>query len=291
MKMHPFIGLLRPYQWLKNGFVLTGVIFSHQWDALTLIRVSVAFLSFCAVASATYVINDILDVEADRLHPTKCRRPLASDAVTIPVAWWLSGGLVVAALALAAWVSAAAAGLVLAYWLLNVAYSWRLKHVVILDVFIISAGFMLRILVGTIGLDIAPSQWLLLCGLMLTLFLGFAKRRAELLMLEASQKDVALSRRVLDDYSPIMLDLYLSVTAACSILTYGLYTVSVETVALHGSKNLIYTLPFIVYGIFRYLFLLHNRGRGNDAANDLLDDRHLLFTVFGWLLLTLWLLS
>lgn len=281
--MIKIIRLLRPHQWIKNGFVLLGVVFSHQWDLATVSAALVAFAAFCAMASAVYVLNDILDVAADRQHPTKRHRPVASGAVAVPVAWVVFAVLAAGALLLAFAVGFWMPVLLGTYLVLNVAYSLHLKHVVILDVFIISAGFMLRILAGTLGLGITPSDWLLLCGLMLTLFLGFAKRRAELLMLESSGSfNRASTRRVLDDYSPAMLEQYIAVSAACTILSYGLYTVSDSTVALHGSSGLIYTLPFVVYGIFRYLFLLHHRARGSDTARDLLTDRHLLVTVAGW---------
>ena len=150
---------------------------------------------------------------------------------------------------------------------------------------------ILSFFAGTLGLGIQPSQWLLLCGLMLTLFLGFAKRRAELIMLESeiSHNDKGV-RRVLEDYDGVMLDQFTAVTAACTILSYGLYTVSADTVQRHGSNNLIYTLPFVIYGMFRYLYLLHGSGKGNDTAADLLVDRHLLTTVAAWVLMTAWLL-
>ncbi|WP_372611453.1 UbiA prenyltransferase family protein, partial [Halomonas sp.] len=178
------------------------------------------------------------------------------------------------------------------YFVINIFYSWHLKHVVILDVFLIASGFMLRILAGTVGLGIAPSAWLLLCGMMVTLFLGFTKRRAELLMLETTEgANNGLTRRVLDDYSPEMLEQFISITAACTVIAYGLYTVSPETIALHGSNGLIYTLPFVVYGIFRYLYLLHHLAKGNDTAKDLVQDRHLLVTVAAWVITTLWVLT
>lgn len=287
MSAHHLIRLLRPTQYIKNGFVWLGVVFAQRWDGQTLLDVSIAFIAFCAAASAVYIFNDILDVEADRRHPIKRHRPIASGAVAVPQAWFISAALAVAALALSGWVSEWVVGFVGVYLALNVAYSWRLKHVVILDVFIIAGGFMLRILTGTVGVGIEPSQWLLLTGIMLTLFLGFAKRRAELLLLESAGKpDQAATRRVLDDYSPVILDLFLGITAACTVLSYGLYTVSPETLAMHGTNGLFYTLPFVVYGIFRYLFLLHQRVGGNDTASDLLTDRHLLLTVAGWLALT-----
>jgi 4-hydroxybenzoate polyprenyltransferase len=175
----------------------------------------------------------------------------------------------------------------LAYVMLNVAYSMGLKHVVILDVFIIAAGFMLRILAGTLGLGIAPSHWLLLCGLMLTLFLGFAKRLAEL---NALQDDGGSHRRVLEHYTEPMLDQFIAITAAGTVISYALYTVSAETVALHGTRALMLTVPFVLYGMLRYLWRLHRRDGGEDAARELLTDAHLLIAVSGWLALVLVLL-
>jgi len=181
--MHALIRLLRPHQYIKNGFVLLGLLFATQRDAATAAHAALAFLAFCAMASAVYVLNDLLDVEADRQHPQKCRRPIASGEIKAPLAWCACVLLAGAALALGAAVGLAVPLLLLTYLALNLAYSLYLKHVVILDVFVISAGFMLRILAGTVGIGIVPSQWLLLCGLMVTLFLGFAKRHAELMQL------------------------------------------------------------------------------------------------------------
>lgn len=290
--MRSIIKLVRPHQYLKNGFVLLGPLFAHQWDALTLTHALFAFLAFCCMASAVYVLNDIVDIEADRAHPVKCHRPLPSGTVSLATAKGLLGVLVVASVLLSQLVSSWVTLFVVAYFIINIFYSWHLKHVVILDVFLISSGFMLRILAGTVGLGIAPSAWLLLCGLMVTLFLGFAKRRAELLMLESTEgANNGLTRRVLDDYSPQMLEQFIAVTAACTIIAYGLYTVSPQTVETHGSNHLIYTLPFVVYGIFRYLFLLHRRAKGSDTAKDLVQDRHLMLTVAAWVVTTLWVLS
>jgi 4-hydroxybenzoate polyprenyltransferase len=290
--MRSVVKLVRPHQYLKNGFVLVGPLFAHQWDLMTLSQALLAFLAFCCMASAVYVLNDIMDIEADRAHPVKCRRPLPSGAISLGTAQRLLAGLVVGSLVLSLLVSGWVTLFVASYFVINIFYSWHLKHVVILDVFLISSGFMLRILAGTVGLGIAPSAWLLLCGLMVTLFLGFAKRRAELLMLEATDgANNGLTRRVLDDYSPEMLEQFIAVTAACTIIAYGLYTVSPKTVAIHGSDDLIVTLPFVVYGIFRYLFLLHRRAKGNDTAKDLVQDRHLLVTVAAWVGTTLWVLT
>lgn len=290
--MRPVLNLARPHQYLKNGFVFLGPLFSHQWDLLTLTQAVLVFMAFCGMASAVYVLNDLMDIEADRAHPVKRHRPLPSGTITLSTAKRLLGLLVILSLGLSQLVSSWVTLFVASYFFINIFYSWRLKHVVILDVFLISSGFMLRILAGTVGLGIAPSAWLLLCGLMVTLFLGFAKRRAELAMLEATEgANNGLTRRVLDDYSPEMLEQFIAVTAACTIISYGLYTVSPQTLAIHGSDDLIYTLPFVVYGIFRYLFLLHHRGKGNDTAKDLAQDPHMLLTVAAWVATTLWVLT
>jgi 4-hydroxybenzoate polyprenyltransferase len=239
------------------------------------------------VSSAVYVFNDLRDREADRQHPRKRSRPLASGAVSPTSAGVFAAVLGVLGLALGASVSHAATAILAAYVALNVGYSLGLKHVPILDVFLIAGGFMLRILAGTTGVGIPPSQWLLLCGLMLTVFLGLAKRRAELAALEEGGGS---HRPVLDEYTPASLDAMMSISAAGVIVTYSLYTVSPETVRLHGTDQLILTLPFVLYGIFRYVQRLH-RGGGGDPAWELIHDPHLIAAGCGWLATTLWLLT
>jgi len=279
--------VLRPHQYVKNSFVLIGTIFSHQWSMAALEEAAVAFLSFCAMASAVYVFNDIFDLDFDRQHPIKRYRPIASGAVPPQIAWLLVLVLAFIGISLAAFIGLWGFSLVAAYAILNVAYTLSLKHVVILDVFVISTGFMLRILMGTIGLGIQPSAWLLMCGLMLTLLLGFSKRRAELTMIESNIADAPRgARRVLSHYSGALLDQFIAISAGSTILCYGLYTVSPETVIAHESKNLIYTLPLVIYGIFRYLYLLYNKLGGNDTSLDILSDPHMVLTVLGWLVLT-----
>jgi 4-hydroxybenzoate polyprenyltransferase len=290
--VNPIIRLVRPGQYVKNGFVLIGVMFGARWDAPTVARAGLAFLAFCAIASAAYVVNDLLDREADRRHPTKCGRPVASGAISIRQASTVAGAFAGVAFVLAALVGLGAFVFVLAYLLLNLGYSLRWKHIVVIDVFCISAGFMLRILTGTVGLGIPPSSWLLLCGMMLTLFLGFAKRRAELLAMDSSGGETRLpTRTALEHYSPVMIDKFMSISAACAILSYSVYTVSPETVAQHHTDQLIATVPFVVYGVFRYLYLLHGEEGGNDPARDILMDRHLLATIAGWVVVTLGVLA
>lgn len=278
--MPPLIRLLRPHQWLKNGFVFVGLLFAHAWADAALVQATLAaFAAFCLLSSSVYVFNDIVDREQDRRHPEKKHRPLASGAVGLPAAIALGAACLAGGLALA-FATSAAPWIFLAYLALNAAYSLGAKHVVVLDVFIIAAGFMLRILAGTVGIGIAPTHWLLLCGLMLTLFLGFAKRRAEL---NAMPEDPVTHRRVLEHYSEKMLDQFIGLAATGTVVSYALYTVSPETIELHGTPWLIATLPFVLYGLLRYLFLLHRRGGGGDPARELLRDPHLLAAFAGWL--------
>ena len=284
-RLRLYLKLLRPHQWIKSGFVFVGLLFGHAWNDPVLVgAVLRAAAAFAGAASAIYVLNDYIDRERDRAHPEKCRRPLACGAISGGEAALLGVVCLGVALALAASVSSLVFGVIAAYLLLNVAYSLGLKHVVLLDVFIISAGFMLRILAGTLGVGIEPSHWLLLCGLLVTLFLGFAKRRAELAALEGGGGS---HRQVLDDYDPQLLDKLIGICAAGTLVTYSLYTVSPETVAMHGTGNLVYSVPCVLYGLFRYLFLLHRRGGGGDPAAALLGDRHLLGAFVAWLAVVL----
>lgn len=286
--MPALIRLLRPHQWLKNGFVFVGLLFGHAWHDPIMVRQALAaFVAFCLLSSAVYVMNDLLDREQDRQHPKKKHRPLAAGTVSVPTAIALAVLCLLGGSVLALFYAGAAPWIFFAYVAMNIAYSLGLKHIVILDVFIIASGFMLRILAGTLGLGIAPSHWLLLCGLMLTLFLGFAKRFAELNIL---QKESGGHRRVLEHYTAPMLDQFIGITATATVISYALYTVSAETASLHGTQQLILTVPFVLYGMLRYLWRLHSQGGGGDAAQELLADPHLLMAIVGWLLLVVGLL-
>jgi 4-hydroxybenzoate polyprenyltransferase len=221
-------------------------------------------------------------------HPKKKLRPLAAGTISVKAALvlllvlWLTG----AGLGFA--VSRGVLFILCLYVAINLAYTLGLKHVVLLDVFIIAGGFMLRILAGTSGIGIAPSQWLLLCGLMVALFLGFAKRRAELYALSDETRN---HRRVLDNYQPVLLDKMIVVTATCVIMTYSLYTMSPVTIQTHHTDALIYTVPFVMYAIFRYIYALHYKQTGTDPAQEIFHDPHILVSVMGWLLLTIWLIA
>ncbi len=294
--MSPLIRLMRPHQWLKNGFVFVGLLFGHAWRDPDRVALALsAFIAFCLLSSAVYVVNDLVDREQDRLHPEKRHRPLASGAVGVPAALALAAFCLMGGLGLAfgsfghlGLPASQVPWIFLAYLLLNVGYSAGLKHVVVLDVFIIAAGFLLRLLAGTLGIGIQPSHWLLLCGLMLTLFLGFAKRRAEL---DALLAESGSHRRVLDDYTVPMLDQFITLAGGATVLAYSLYTVSEETIAMHGTRWLIATVPCVAYGLLRYLYRLHRAGGGGDPARELLADPHLLGVFALWLGLVLWLLA
>ena len=280
--------LIRPHQWIKNTFVLAGILFGHEWkdpDKLTLALAAAA--AFSLISSCIYILNDIQDVDQDREHPKKKDRPLARGAISMPVAAFVAIMLFSMGFALALFVSPIAAGLMGGYFVMNLAYSMGLKHIVILDVFIIAMGFMLRILVGTIGIGIEPSEWLLFCGLMVTLFLGFTKRRAEMYVREGG----GASRAVLDHYTPLHLDILIGVTVSCVIMSYTLYTMNERTIATHGTEKLIYTVPFVIYGLFRYVHLLHSSGGGEDTAKDLVRDPHILVTGLLWVAVTFWLIE
>ncbi|WP_445657731.1 decaprenyl-phosphate phosphoribosyltransferase [Achromobacter sp. NCFB-sbj8-Ac1-l] len=280
MKIKAIVGLLRPHQWIKNGFVLVGVLFSFQWiSRATWLDAGLAFIAFCCAASAVYVLNDCKDVEADRQHPKKRFRPLAAGLVSQPVA--IAIGVLLVALALAAGYAASIKVLVFVcgYLLINVAYTLWLKHEVIVDVFCIFGGFMMRLLAGTVGIGLAPSRWLLITGMMITLFLGFGKRRAEL---ATAQKTGNRSRKSLDNYSLPLLDKFISICAAGTVITYGLYTVDSATVAMHRTQNLIWTMPIVIFGIFRYLYLIHHQGKGEDTSKDLFKDVPMLLAAICW---------
>jgi 4-hydroxybenzoate polyprenyltransferase len=281
--------LLRPRHWVKNGFVLAGLLFGHAWDAPGFVAAALAATAaFCLASSAVYAFNDAHDAARDREHPEKNDRPVARGAISPAAARGVAAALAAGALAIAAWTGWQVAALVAAYLALNAGYSLGLKHVPVLDVFLIAAGFMLRLLAGTWGIGIEPSRWLLACGFLLTLFLGFAKRRAEL---ERLAEDAAQHRAVLESYSFAFLDKAVFACVVGMVVTYALYTVSEETVALHGTENLIWTLPWVLLGSLRYLFRLHFRGGGGDPTQELLRDPVLAAAALGWVGTVVWLIG
>ncbi len=271
--------LMRPHQWLKNAFVFAGLLFSQSWqDGPLALKVLTAFAAFCCFSSLVYILNDWQDRVADARHPVKRFRPLASGAVKLPAALVLAAALLAAGL----WLASGNLTLLLLlgiYVALNLAYSWRLKLVPVVDVSIIASGFMLRLLAGTLAVGIPPSRWLLLAGLFIALFLGFSKRKAETFHDEADQ------RAVLEHYPPALLDLFMAVTMTATLMTYGLFATSPEAQLQHGER-LVYTVPIVIFALLRYAYQVH-RGRGEDVSRDLLRDPWILLALASWLLVFL----
>lgn len=288
-RVKAFIALMRPKQWTKNGAVFIGLVFAGQlFQVYPFIRALLAFITFCFVSSAIYVLNDLLDIEKDRQHPVKRFRPLASGR--LPTSWAKGGlvGLIVICCALTLvmfkvpsppdiYRSLGGASLlfalsVLAYFVLMVFYSFRLKHVVLIDVFCIAAGFVLRIIAGTVAIPVVISPWLYLVTCFLSLFLGFGKRRHELVLL---QGQAGSHRKILQEYSIPMLDQMITIVVSGTVMSYSLYTVEGPT----GDHRLMVTVPFVLYGVFRYLYLVYIRMEGGSPDEILLRDRHMLVTV------------
>ena len=274
-----WIRAIRPEQWLKNGFVLSPLVFSGRaliWDAQW--RAVVAFLAFCAVASAVYLMNDVLDREADRLHPRKASRPIAAGSISVRSALTVATLLGAIGLVAGALAGIKVAAVLLSYLALNVLYGTWLKNVVIVDVFAIAAFFIMRLVAGAAAVNVKPSIWLLLCGGLLALYLGFAKRRHELVLLGGGSPT---HRAVLANYSTTFLDQLSVVLLAVTIVSYIMYTLESDTARIVGSDALSYSTAFVLYGVLRYLYLVH-RNEGGNPTETLLTDRSLLLAVILW---------
>jgi len=272
------IQALRPRQWTKNLLVFAGLLFAQKaTDPTAVIEAVEAFLVFCVLAGSMYLINDSLDVAQDRLDPIKCQRPLAAGRITVTVA--VATAIVLTILGLAGAYLASGTLLLkvcLAYVGITLLYSGFLKHIVIIDVFAVASGFVLRAVAGATAVHAVISPWLIICTLLLALFLALAKRRGELM----THGDQASHHRAsLAEYSPELLDQMISVMTASTLMSYALYTISDRTVELIGSTNMIYTVPFVIYGIFRYLYLVHQKGAGGHPDRALLRDWPLMLNV------------
>ena len=274
---------LRPRQWIKNLFVFAGVIFSQQMLTPLLWTAVAAFAIFCGLSGAMYLFNDVADAARDRLHPTKRFRPIASGRLSRRTAF-VAGALLLAGSLAAAFRINVPFGLVaLAYGVLLTAYSVWFKHLVILDVLTVAAGFVLRAVAGAVAVDVEISGWLLICTILLALFLALGKRRHEYRSLA---RDASLHRPILAEYSEGFLDQMISVVTASTVTAYALYTMSPETVAKFHTRLLPLTLPFVLYGIFRYLYLLYRRDLGGSPSDLVVGDRALLLDALLWMLAT-----
>ena len=273
---------LRPHQWVKNLLVFGGLIFSQSLgQPEAVLRSLGAFVAFCLASSAVYLLNDLCDLQEDRRHPVKKHRPLAAGEIgpraVVPCMLLLAAAGIAGGFAIAE-----PSGVMLTlYVLMNVAYTRRLKHVVILDVMLIGLGFVLRAIAGAAAIGVPASPWLVLCTLTLALLIGFGKRRHELLLL---QDEAAGHRACLEHYSPQFLDLMMTISAAAAIVCYALYTMAADTATRIGSHGLVLTTPFVMYGIFRYLFLVHQCQAGGDPARLFLSDAPTVVNAALWVL-------
>jgi len=277
----PVLWSLRPQQWTKNLVVFVALALSkHLFEPVPMLRSLAAFALFCGLSGAVYLLNDVADFERDRLHPNKCLRPVASGvlrrrhAAGIGVALGL--GCLVFSLGLGHGFLACAT----LYLALNLLYSFKLKHTVILDVLAISLGFVIRAVAGGVAIAVPVSDWLLVCTLLLALFLALSKRRHELTSLSEAHEH----REILAEYSPYLLDQMISVVTASCLMAYAFYTMAPETIEKYKTNRLSWTIPFVLYGIFRYLYLVHQKERGGSPTDILATDRPLLFVVALWAL-------
>jgi len=276
------IRTMRPRQWTKNGFVFAGIMFDQQLlHPQPLVRVLATFGLLCLTSSTIYLINDVVDIERDRLHPRKQHRPLP--AGQLPVSWAIAAAVVLPIFALVAslWLSPALTLVLSAYLLLHIAYSFWLKNVVILDVFAIAAGFILRVVAGVVVIDVSSfSPWLYGSAGLLALFLAIGKRRQELIMLAENADNV---RATYKDYNLALLDDMLRMVTTGSVITYMLYTIEADTIRSNRHRMML-TIPFVIYGVFRYLYLIHVRGEGSAPDELVLKDIPLMLDLVLWAL-------
>jgi len=284
---------MRPHQWVKNVFVFAALVFAGGAGASVgrpeVLGTLFAVVAFCLGSSSIYLVNDILDVEEDRRHPEKCKRPIAAGELSVAGAW-IAAGLSFALSMGFAWAGKgqplAVLWVVLAYVLMNFAYSIKLKHVVLVDAFCIATGFLLRVQAGALAIGVPVSHWLFLCTLFLSLFLALCKRKAESDLLGA---EAGSHRKILRDYNPAFLDQMVTLLAACTIVAYTMYTVSDQTKAKFGEDHiLVWTVPFVVFGLGRYLLLVQTqKGGGNPTRVLLGGDLAFALNGLGWLTVVL----
>ena len=265
---------------MKNLVVFAGLIFSHNFfDSHLIVRALLAFISFCMLSASAYLINDIKDIESDRQHPLKKFRPIASGKISVVSAGVIAVILAVCAVVLSYFLHPTFFIIALGYLLVMTGYSYFLKHVVIIDMMVIAGGFVLRAAAGAVVVDVKISSWLLVCTTFVALFLIIAKRRHEVILLGVNAKE---HRKILEEYSAKFLDQLIAIVTAATLMSYMLYTVDAETVAKFGTHNLILTSPFVIFGVFRYLYLVYQRGKGGRPEQVLQDDIPLILTIILW---------
>jgi 4-hydroxybenzoate polyprenyltransferase len=274
---------MRPKQWVKNGVIFAALVFDHHLlQADPLLRTLAGFALLCALSSTVYIINDLADIEKDRQHPKKRLRPLASGALKKEVAIGAVILLLLVTLPLTYVLDPGFAAVAIVYLAQNLLYSFQLKHYVIIDVLLVALGYLLRVTAGALIIHVAISPWLYICMTLLALFMGFGKRRGELVLLSRSGQPVSnsSSRKVLQEYSLPFLDELINVVTSATLMAYSLYTFSADNLPKNHAMML--TIPFVLYGIFRYLYLIHIKGEGGAPDELVLTDRPLQITFALW---------
>ncbi len=262
---------LRPHQWVKNLFVFAALVFARKLtESDAVVQSLQVFAAFCAMASAIYLVNDVADFERDRVHPKKSKRPIASGLVARRTALVMAAGLAPIGLGLGYWLNMKTGVVLSIYGAMNLAYSFKLKHIVLLDVFIIAFGFLLRVVGGAFAIGVGISPWLLICTFFVALFLAFCKRRQELVTLG---EDAAAHRGNLASYSTTFIDKMISSLAAMTVMSYALYTIDARVMQRLGTDGLVITVPLVLFGVFRYLYLVHQEGKGGSPTEVILTDR------------------
>ena len=284
-KLKSVVISMRPEQWVKNFFIFAALIFSRKLlDVELLVKVSIGFGIFSLASSSVYLFNDIRDLESDKNHPHKTKRPLASQKLRMSEVYLASIILMSVAIVGGFLLDPKYFVVLLIYIVTNLAYSMKLKQLVILDVMVISFGFVLRVLAGTALAGVMPSDWLIICTMTISLFLGFCKRRQEIVR---SEGNVTVQRLVLRSYSLPFLDQMIAVVTACAVISYALYTVSPETVVRFGTRNLILTIPFVLYGIFRYLYLTYHEEKTENVTEIIIGDAPFVLNAISWFVVVL----
>ena len=277
--------VLRPYHWIKNMFVFAPLVFSGQFMQIKMcLRTTLAFVCFCMVSSAIYAINDVCDRAEDQQHPIKKYRPIASGLTAPGTAILLSLTLIILALVLACMLNKYVVLSLVLYIAINIAYSLAVKHIVILDVLTIAFGFVLRIAGGGMAISVIPSYWLVLCTVMISIFLGFTKRRVELLAVNSENNN---TRPVLKDYSIAFLDQVISMVTGATIIAYALYTVDAHTQMVLGTRAMLLTLPFVIYGLLRYIYIIYHLKQGADPVETLIRDIPTIINLLLWVVTSL----
>jgi 4-hydroxybenzoate polyprenyltransferase len=279
MTVRDFFQILRIRQWTKNTLIFAALIFSSQASDIShIVKAVEAFFLFCLITGSVYIFNDIFDIEKDRVHPVKKFRPFPSGSIGIRTGWLFFSILGTVTLVLSFLFNIGFGAAVLSYFLLQILYTVYLKNVVILDVFVISFGFILRVIAGALAIDVAVSNWILICTMLLALFLALSKRRHEIVLLE-QKADV--HRNILKEYTPYLLDQMIGVVTSATLVAYMIFTLSEETIDKFGS-HMVLTVPFVLYGIFRYLYLVHSKNGGGQPEELLLSDIPLQLTILAY---------